>query len=207
AAVALLASVGALRSRERPRRLGLAIVASFGLLLAVMTLTYPFRASGRILSGARMAMAWMPLLLLLACTLLSRRGWARALALAATVSAFFAVDVVHLRQAREWKADNARRQARLADFLIARLDAYRPRRIVMRSNDGFVYGLRRFPVEVVWPLRSAEELSGLEARVPFDFVVVPLAEPMDYVLNAANARYELMDAGRGGRWRVWRRRY
>ena len=62
-------------------------------------------------------------------------------------------------------------------------------------------------MEVIWPVRSFEELAAVEQIVQFDFLVVPRGEPMLPYLEG-NARYRHLNLhDPGGEFYIWQRVY
>jgi len=202
-----VALAGAVRLRGRSRRAGFACVVSFALVVAALFTAYALRATGRPWAGVRQLMAWEPLLLVYASAAVAgsrRRVTAASTAVAAVV--FVAVSGWHVRFVnRDWKGRDLEASERFIRHVAPWIDRARPRRIAVRSNDAFLYGLTRFPVEVIWPIRGFDELAALERVIGFDFLVVPRDEPMRAYLEG-NARYRRVDpGGERARYHVWRR--
>jgi 4-amino-4-deoxy-L-arabinose transferase-like glycosyltransferase len=200
------ATVGALQLRDRPLRVGLAIVASFALVFTAVVAAYALRATGRPWAGVRQFMAWQPLLLVLAVGAVWSLGRARLAALVAAAAVCVGASLWHIDFVNGvWKGRDLRDSERFIRDVAPWVDPTQPRRIAARSNHAFLYGLTRFPVEVIWPIRSVEELKAVEGALGFDFLVVPGGWAADEYLDG-NARYGRVDPP-GGRFDVWRRFY
>jgi hypothetical protein len=206
---ALFAAVLALASRLEGRSRRLAV--GFGLVLALLVpavlALFVTRAVGRVWGGVRALMPLVPVAVVVLAGNVRLRSRFRGPALGAAALLAVGLTTWQVRFVDWWKQHDLEDQRRFSEAVAPAADAYRPRRILVRGNDAFLFGLERWPVEVVWPLRTDEELRMLERTLAFDFVVVPRSEPMKQVLNASNPRYQRVDRDGPGRWRVWRRLY
>ena len=207
-AVLFAAVLGLLpRLEGRSRRLALAFGMVLALLVPAVLALFVTRAVGRVWGGVRALMPLVPVGVVLLVGNVHPRSRIRGPAIGAAAVLALGLTTWQLRFIDWWKQHDGEAQRRFSDAVAPAVDPYHPRRILVRGNEAFLFGLERWPVEVVWPLRSDEELLLLERTLAFDFVVVPRSEPMKHVLNASNPRYERVVGDGSGRWRVWRRRY
>jgi len=154
------------------RRLLAGALASFALLLAASLLLYVIRERGGVWGGVRAFMFLAPLMwvLLLAALWRLPRPGRRAAVLGAIALACLWLDARQLRFFARYKASDHEDQSRHARYVESYLDRQPPGRVLGRL---FLYGLERWPVEVIWsPPRDRRELEGLERAVSFDFAVV-----------------------------------
>jgi hypothetical protein len=205
----LAAATLAARRRLPPasRPLAGATLLSLGvLLLAVLTL-YVVRERGGVWGGVRALMPWAPVLLILATPLLftvRRRAVTAALVLACGLG-FAALDRWQSYFFFRYKQSDYEDQARNADYIARYLDAHRPARIASRS---FLYGLSRYPVEVIWSLpRDGPELKALNDAVPYEFLVIHEKSPLRYTLMDNPRFLRVNKEDRGAEFLIWRRLY
>jgi hypothetical protein len=152
-------------------------------------------------------MPWAPVLLVLATPLLlAPRRWISAAALAATAAAgFLALDAWQVQFFNRYKLSDHDDQTRNARYLSSYIDRFQPARIVSRS---FLYGLERYPVEVVWSLpRDGPELAALNERIGYEFLSIHEKHPLRHVL-VRNPRYARVNRDdRGAEFLIFRRLY
>lgn len=205
--LAVVAGVVSARSGADPARRSFAraVLLSIAMLAAAVLGLYVVRERGGVWGGVRAFMPWAPALLVLAIPPRARPRW-RGVALAAAVAiALCGLDRWQVRFFNRYKATDLEDQQRNADYLGRYIDRYSPHRIVSRS---FVYGLTRYPVEVVWSLpRDGNELAALNAAVGYEFLSIHEKSPLRFVLmdNPRFARVNKDD--RGAEFLVWRRLY
>jgi hypothetical protein len=204
----LAAAGGALALRGRVRRVGLAAAASMLLVGVAVVVLYAVRATGRPWAGVRQFMAWQPLLLVFAVAGAWRLRRGRGPVLAAAAGVCLALSLSHVRFVNEeWKGRDLRRSRSFVRHVGPWLDPLQPKRIAVRSNNAFLYGLTRYPVEVIWPIRSLDELAAVERVVQFEFLVLPRSAPMLAYLEG-NARYRHLNThDPDGRFYIWQRLY
>jgi len=187
------------------RRLALATAIALGLLTGAVAILYVFRVKGGVWGGVRVYMVWAPVLLILATPLLfrARRWWITVTLLVALCAGFVALDHSQMRFFDRYKRTDYEDQNRNARYIASYIDRYRPHRIVSRS---FLYGLRAYPVEVVWSLpKSYEELRALEAAIDYEFLVIHEKKPLRRFL-IRNPRYlRINKDDRGAEFLIWRR--
>lgn len=154
------------------RRLLAGTLASFALLLAASLLLYVIRERGGVWGGVRAFMFLAPplsALLVAALWRLPRPGH-RAAAIAAIVVACLWLDDAQLRFFARTKGSVHEDERRNASYVESYLDRQPPGRVL---GSLFLYGLERWPVEVIWsPPNDRRDLERLERTVGFDFAVV-----------------------------------
>lgn len=189
------------------RRFAAGLLASLGLLTAAVLCLYVVRARGGVWGGVRAYMSFAPLLLVLLVPALLRPGrralgGALLLALGVALLALNEGQLYYFMRDRQATREDQLRQAR---YLEEQIDAEAPARVLGRL---FLYGLERYPVEVIWsPPRNAEELGALENAVPFDFVALHRRSELRQ-LFIANPRYRRVNkAEKEAELAIWRRLY
>jgi len=204
-ALAPLAAWWGLKPPER--RLAGATLVSLGLLTAAVFTLYVVRERGGVWGGVRAYMCWAPLLLCFALVplLRTRRLLARGALVAALTAVFLFVDQRHLYFFFRYKTTNHEDQDRQARYIEQYVDPFQPRRLLARN---YLYGLARYPVEVIWSLpQDRHELVRLEREIPFDFLVIHQVSPLRLAL-IQNPHYRRINKDdRDAELLIWRRLY
>ena len=89
----------------------------------------------------------------------------------------------------DYKSSRQRRQLAIADYVDRHLPAA-PERIILPN--GWLYGWRHYPTEVISSLADGGALRRLERKVPFDYVVVPAGTPLEQDTQS-RLRYQRVD--------------
>ena len=207
--VGLAAATLVARRRLPPASQSLAgaTLLSLALLLLAVLMLYVVRERGGVWGGVRALMPWAPVLLVLATPLLfavRRRAATLALVLLCGLG-FAALDRWQSYFFFRYKQSDHEDQARNADYIARYLDPHRPARITSRS---FLYGLRHYPVEVIWSLpRNGPELKALNDAVPYDFLVIHEKSALRYTLMDNPRFLRVNKEDRGAEFLIWRRLY
>ena len=90
----------------------------------------------------------------------------------------------------DYKVSRQKRQAGIADY-VERYVPAPPERIVLAN--GWLYGWRHYPAEVVSSLPDGEALRKLERAVPFSYLVVPAGSALQQDTET-RGRYERVNA-------------
>lgn len=191
-------------SREA-RRLAAGTLVSLGLLAGAVLTLYVVRERGGVWGGVRAAMCWAPWLLGFALVplLRVRVALARGVLLAALACGFLYVDQRHLYFFYRYKQTNYEDQDRQARTMERYLDRLPVGRIAARN---YLYGLRHYPVEVIWSLpRDRHELVRLERAIEYDFIVIHQVSPLRLAL-VHNPRYARVNKDdKDAELLIWRR--
>jgi 4-amino-4-deoxy-L-arabinose transferase-like glycosyltransferase len=173
------------RWREHSPRARRYLIGLAAGLAAVVALLFGVYVVGE-WSGLRYALFLIPGFLPLA---VPRGRGGKALA-----AAVVALDVLLLLGIRrvldDYKASRQKRQAGIADY-VDRFVPEVPARIVLAN--GWLYGWRHYPTEVVSSLPDPDALRRLERAVPFDVLVVPAGSALHHDTEARR-RYERVNA-------------
>jgi hypothetical protein len=167
-AVALLALAGWPSLPPRSRRYLAGLLMGFAAIVALLFAVYVVVQW----SGYRYTMFLMPAFLPLVVPE-GRRGWMVPSGLAA-IGLVLAVGTRAVFN--EYKASRQRRQAGIADY-VERYVPSPPARIVL--TNGWLYGWRHDPTEVISSLGDGAALRRLERLVPFEYLVVPAGASLD----------------------------
>ena len=180
-ALPLLALAGWRAHSPRSRRYLIALLAGFVAIVALLFGVYVVAQW----SGYRYVMFLMPGFLPLVLPP-GRRGWITAGGVAVpAVLLLLGVRTIF----NDYKSSRQRRQLAIADYVDRHLPAA-PERIILPN--GWLYGWRHYPTEVISSLADGGALRRLERKVPFDYVVVPAGTPLEQDTQS-RLRYQRVD--------------
>jgi hypothetical protein len=195
------------RLKPEARRFAAGLLASLGLLTVAVVCLYVVRARGGVWGGVRAYMSFAPLLLVLLVPALvrHRRPLLGAVLISCLAGALLVLNEGQLYYFMRDRQATREDQARQARYLEEQVDAAAPARVLGRF---FLYGLERYPAEVIWSLpRDAAELAALETVVPFDFVALHRRSGQRDLFGA-NPRYRRVNkAEKEAELLIWRRLY
>jgi hypothetical protein len=166
----------------RARRYLVGLLVGYGAMVALLFGVYVVAQW----SGFRYALVLMPGFLPLVVPR-GRRGGVLAAALAmAGVLLLLGVRPIF----DDYKASRQKRQAGIADY-VERYVPQAPERIVIPN--GWLYGWRHYPTEVVSSLPDGLTLRQLERAIPFSYLVVPSGSALHHD-SETRRRYERVNA-------------